>query len=367
MMVVASSLWFRGGIAAIAVMLSLTTAESRSAQSIQPAGTTVAFAQTMSWFDKAHFAVGRWDGTISIFRTPSPNEFGPVVTQAMALPSGHGVEMVVAVDQTTIASSDTNDAIILWRRKASSIDDPGKGFELSERLSYDASYGTANSGLAMTLSGEKYLISGHENGYVLFWNKMADGTFKLTRAVDAKSISAPANPWGLRNIRGLGAWRDYVLTGSEDGDIVALSVPDGRQLFRTRYNDKAQRGINNISVLGDLLLVANCAVGSSDKNLWLFDLSSGKPILSDSENLVVDLFKSQVFDFDAVLANGPNGPIFFSSTEEGFLWEGDVLGGRLVVTGITKSSPEGGSIIAIAPDGDLVAVATYAIHLFKTK
>ena len=285
----------------------------------------------------------------------------------MALPSGHGVEMVAAVDQATIASSDTSDSIILWRRKTTSATDPGQGFEVGSRLSYDAKYGTANSGLAVMVSGQDYLISGHENGFVLYWSKMTDGSFRLLKVIDAKSPSPPANPWGLRNVRGLALWHNYVLTGSEDGDIVALSVPDGNELFRTRYNDKAQRGINNISVLGDLLLVANCAVGSSDKNVWLFDLSSGKPVLSDAENLAVDLSRSQVFDFDAVLANGQSGPIFFSSTEEGFLWEGNVSGGRLIVTGITKSSPEGGSIIAVAPDGDLVAVATYAIRLFKTK
>ena len=221
--------------------------------------------------------------------------------------------------------------------------------------------------MPLTVSGQDYLISGHENGFVLLWSKMQDGTFKLAKAIDAKSPLPPANPWGLRNIRGLAVWRNYVLTGSEDGDIVALSVPDGNELFRVRYNDKAQRGINNISVLGDLLLVANCAVGSSDKNVWLFDLSLGKPVLSDAENLAVDLSKSQVFDFDAVLANGQSGPIFFSSTEEGLLWEGDVSGGRLIATGVTKSSPEGASIIAVAPDGDLVAVATYAIRLFKVK
>jgi hypothetical protein len=358
---------FQWAIVAIAIASSVRAVDARSAQSIQPAGTTVSFAQTMSWFDKSHFAVGRWDGTISLFRAPSSNEFGPVVTQAMALPSGHGVEMVAAIDQATIASSDTSDSIILWHRNASSAAETGQGFELGARLSYDAKYGTANSGLAVTVAGQDYLISGHENGFVLYWSKMADGTFKLVKAVDARSPSAPANPWGLRNIRGLAAWRNYVLSGSEDGDVVALSVPDGNELFRTRYNDKAQRGINNISVLGDLLLVANCAVGASDKNVWLFDLSSGKPILSDAENLVVDLSRSQVFDFDAVLANGEKGPIFFSSTEEGLLWEGDVSGGQLIVTGVTKSSPEGGSIIAVAPDGGMIAVATYAIRLFKTK
>src|SRR6266700_2216738 len=196
MIIVRRGTFLRGSMAAIAILLSVTAADARGAQSIQPAGTTVAFAQTMSWLDKTHFVVGRWDGTISIFRIPNPNEFGPVVTQAMALPSGHGVEMVAAVDQATIASSDTHDAIILWRRKATPIGDPGKGFEVSERLPYDPSYGTANSGLALTVSGKQYLISGHESGYVIFWTKMADGTFKLAKAVDAKSTSAPANPWG---------------------------------------------------------------------------------------------------------------------------------------------------------------------------
>ncbi len=303
--------------AVVAILLSMTVAYARDVQSIHPAGATPAFAQTMAWFDETHFALGRWDGTISIFRVPQANEFGPVVTQAMALPSGHGVEMIAAVDDATIVSSDTNDALIVWRRMTTSTGESGKGFEVGQRLSYDTGYGTANSGLSLAVSGQQYLISGHESGYVVFWTKMTDGTFKFAKAVDAKSTSAPANPWGLRNIRGLAAWRNYVLTGSEDGDIVAISVPDGVERFRMRYNDKAQRGINNISVLGDLLLVANCAVGVSDKNLWLFDLSSGKPILSDAENLVVDLSRSQVFDFDAVLVNSPHGPIFFSSTEEG--------------------------------------------------
>jgi hypothetical protein len=90
MIIVRPATFLRGSMAAIAILLSVTAADARGAQSIQPAGTTVAFAQTMSWLDKTHFVVGRWDGTISIFRIPNPNEFGPVVTQAMALPSGHG-------------------------------------------------------------------------------------------------------------------------------------------------------------------------------------------------------------------------------------------------------------------------------------
>ncbi|RBP10581.1 hypothetical protein DFR50_11867 [Roseiarcus fermentans] len=367
MMRVAPGLWRRWAVVAIAVVSSTMLADARSAQTIQPAGVTLAFAQTMSWLDKSHFAVGRWDGVISIFRIPHADESGPVVTEAMALPSGRGVEMVAAVDDSTIASSDTADSIVIWHRKTDPASNRGRSFEISERLSYDAKYGTANSGLAATVSGRDYLVTGHENGFVLYWSKMPDGAFKLAKVIDDKSPAAPANPWGLRNVRGLAFWRNLILTGSEDGDIAALSVPDGGEVFRVRYNDKAQRGINNISVLGDLLLVANCAVGLTDKNVWLFDLSSGKPVLSDAENLAVDLTKSQVFDFDAVLAEGESGPIFFSSTEEGLLWEGDVSRGRLIVTGVTKSSPEGGSVIAVGPDDDLIAVATYAIRLFKTK
>ncbi len=51
---------------------------------------------------------------------------------------------------------------------------------------------------------------------------------------------------------------------------------------------------------------------------------------------------------------------------KGLLWMGSVTDGQLVVTGVTKVSPEGGSIIDVAPQSDIVATATFAIRLFRS-
>jgi hypothetical protein len=61
----------------------------------------------------------------------------------------------------------------------------------------------------------------------------------------------------------------------------------------------AKRGINALSLTGERLLLANCVVGSGDKNVWLFDLSQRQPKLLDPENLKLDTRRAQVFTFDA--------------------------------------------------------------------
>jgi len=45
-------------------------ADQRSAQSVKPAGVTFNLAQVLDWIGEGVFAVGRWDGTISVFRVP---------------------------------------------------------------------------------------------------------------------------------------------------------------------------------------------------------------------------------------------------------------------------------------------------------
>jgi hypothetical protein len=343
---------------------SAAPAKDLPGQTLEPAGATVLFAQTMDWYDDTHFVIGRWDGTLSFFRTPGPNEWGPVAVEAMVVPSGQGVEMVVALDGDTIVSTDGREALAVWNASPTDPDD----FTLGQRVAFNAAHGPANSGLAHAVAGQNYLVTGHEDGFVLIWAIGTDGALTLSKEIDVRSSAAPSNPWGLHNVRGLAVWGDStVVTGSEDGDIVGLNLPDGAERFRVRYNDKAQRGINNISIVGDLLLVANCAVGFGDKNVWLFDLASGAPVLADAENLAVDLTRSQVFNFDADLDVAAGGElVFYSSTEEGLLWMGSVTNGQLVVTGVTKVSPEGGSIIDVAPQSDMVATATFAIRLFKS-
>ncbi|GAA0239923.1 hypothetical protein LNAOJCKE_3191 [Methylorubrum aminovorans] len=357
-------------LVAIAIVLASTNAwaDERPVQSVKPAGATVNFAQTLDWIGDDVFAVGRWDGTISVFRVPEAKEYGPVILQAMSTPAGRGIEMLAAVGNSAFVTSDGAQSLALWRRPAA-----GTPFKLAASLGYDPSIGTANSGLAFESNGVGYLISGHESGHVLVWRRMADDDYQLAATVDVRSPEAPSNPWGLRNVRGLVRWQsDRLIAGSEDGDLVAITIPEGREIFRHRYNAKAQRGINGLSAVGDKLLVANCAVGASDRNIWLFDLSQGRPVLSDSENLVLDSGRAQVFNFDVDLVAVPNSGgtkdlIFFSSTEEGLLWQGRVQGDQVVMDGVTRISPEGAAIMAVGPKGNVLATAAYAIRLFKTK
>ncbi len=341
-------------------------AADKPAQTLEQIGTTTLFAQSMDWLDQTHFAVGRWDGTLSIFRSQLTGEYGPVVTQSMALPSARGVEMITAFEADTLVTSNNVSSLAVWRRSHTTTGDPGQSFQLGELLPFDASYGTANSGLVAEINGLRYFVSGHENGSILIWKQGSDGKLSLLRAINVSSPNAPSNPWGLRNVRGLAIWNGSTLvTGSEDGDLVGISLPEGKETFRVRYNPKAQRGINSISVTGDWLLVANCSVGSADKNLWLFDLKSGAPTLSDAENFAIDTFRPQTFNFDTDLIAGKTGPLFVSSTEEGLIWMGRIEEGQMIVTGITKSSPEGGSVMDISPDGAFLAAATYALRIYK--
>lgn len=364
----------RSSIAALVLFLgsgSMPLAFADPAQSIKPAGLTVNFAQVLDWIDNDTFAVGRWDGTISVFRRPdkTKNEFGPMILQAMSTPTGRGIEMLAAVDDTSFFTSDGPGGLALWKRKST-----GAPFELAASPNYKQEIGVANSGLALDLNGVHYFVSGHDSGYILIWRRDPNGDFQLFKTVDARSPNTPSNPWSIHNIRGLALWRgDRVISGSEDGDLVAINVLDGRELFRQRYNQTAKRGINAISVVGEKVAVANCAVGPDDKNIWLFDLSSDQPQLLSADNLELDTGRSQVFDFDVDLiavpskAGGQAVLTFFSSTEEGLIWEGRIDHDQLVVTGVTRVSPEGAAVMAVAPRRDFIAAAAYAVRLYQTE
>jgi WD40 repeat protein len=330
------------------------------AQSLVPAGATHNRAQVLDWISASRFALGRWDGTVSLFRTPRDGEFGPVIEQAWSAESGRGIEMLVAADEHTLLVSEGAQQLALWQ-----ADRKGR-FSRSASLSYDARFGTANSGLALGDGRQRWLATGHENGALLIWQRDKRDRFSLQASLDLKSPLPIAAKYPLGNIRDLVPWRTgQLIAGSEDGDIVGIDLASRRELFRQRYNPAAQRGVNDLAIAGDWLLVANCSVGSADSNLWLFDLSSGKPVLSDAANLVLDTLRPQVFNFDIELISRGGATRFFASTEEGLLWQGDIRDGQLVVTGVTRVAPDGGATLDSAPDQSLIAAAAYQILLFK--
>lgn len=352
-----------GRLASLLLMVGagIASAEELPLPPLAPAATTYNRAQVLDWISPGRFAVGRWDGTVSVFRTPAAGEFGPMAEQAWTLPGGRGIEMLSALDARTLAMSDGAAAIALWKTDRKGIFHPWR------RLSYAASFGSANSGLALGQGPGGWFASGHESGYLLLWQRRL-GSYTLRHSLDLHSPAPIAAPHPLRNIRDLVPWREgRLVAASEDGDIVGIDVAAGREVFRRRYNPGAQRGINDLAIAGDWLLVANCAVGATDRNLWLFDLSSGQPVLSDAINLALDRQRAQVFNFDIELIAGSAGVLFFASTEEGLLWRGEVRAGKLLPTGMSRIADAGGATIDASPDAALLAAAAYQIFLFRTQ
>lgn len=332
---------------------------------VAPLATTYGRAQVLDWLSDRRFAVGRWDGTVTVFRPPATGEYGPVAEQAWTLPGGRGLQMLTALDGGTLALSAGEDRIALWRAGRRGE------FHPQRTLAYAAAAGTANSGLVLDPRdrhrGPRWFLSGHANGRVLVWQQRGS-RWRLQHDLDLRSPAPIAATPALGNIRDLVAWRGrYAIAGSEDGDLVGLDPASGRELFRRRYNPTAQRGINDLAVAGDWLLVANCAVGADDRNLWLFDLSGGEPVLRDAINLRLDPQRAQVFNFDVELLAVAGGLRFFASTEEGLLWRGEVREGRLVATGQARIADQGGASIDASPDAARLAAAAYQVFLFATE
>jgi hypothetical protein len=160
----------------------------------------------------------------------------------------------------------------------------------------------------------------------------------------------------------------YVVSGSEDGDLCVIRIPDGEILSRTVYNPLAQRGINSIATLGQNLLVANCAVGAADKNLWYYwiDGNDWSIHLRDAANLRVDPNLPQVFNFDVIWGYYTGGICWFATTEEGLLWMGGIDGNQqLTIIGNQQVTAKLGAAVGISVQGDM-ALAAYDLYEFNT-
>jgi len=184
--------------------------------------------------------------------------------------------------------------------------------------------------------------------------------------IDVRSPDPIPSPYQLKNIRGVERWQPgFVVTGSEDGDICLINILEGMVVARMRYNECAQRGINDIDSCGDHLLVSNCSVGPDDKNLWLYRVKEDGFELLDSVNLRVDSMRNQVFNFCIDQALVGDKQYFFSATQEGVVWIGFVENDRLVILGKREVSTRIGAALAYEPTSRLLAVAGDNIHLFE--
>lgn len=331
-------------------------------------GTTFIMAQQACWLDLQHFAVGRWDGTLSIFNKTTSTTTGPVITTAATAPADQGVQMISWIAPNTFISSNDGASMVVWASAAGTFQD----ISVQQTLSYDASFGVANCATAVTLGSTLYLATGHERGFLLLWRGNANGSsLALISAVDL-TCSNPVNPWNLQNIRGASwfisdACSAQVVTGSENGELCIVDVPSGKVLSRTLFNPAAKRGINALSVAGQNLLVANCSVGSADKNLWYYWINANdwSIELRDSVNLIVDTSRAQVFNFDVTWGWNADGLCFFSATEEGELWMGTTVNDRLSIAGHNDVAVADLGAALAAGIGSVVYVA-YNVTAFDT-
>jgi len=341
---------------------------SAQALPLQTLGSTFTMAQEASWLDADHFAVGRWDGSLSIFNFNDSPTGGPRIAMAVNSPAEEGVQMITPVPGTSSFFSSNDDrSIALWYSGA-----PGWAkVSPVTTLGYDPAYGVANSGAVVQVDGRSWLVVGHANGCVTVWSAAGPVSWSFVTVADVRSAH-PVNPWGLANVRAVGvlpaaAGFGFVLTGSEDGNLTVVRIPDGRIMSAAAYNPSATRGINSLAVCGDSVLVANCAVGPSDCNLWAFRVDPQSWGISNTAkaNLVVDPAQPQVFNFDVVWAARDDGQMtFFCSTEEGALWMGEMTAdGGLEIQGHEIITAKLGS--ALCRQDARLAVVGYDLRQFR--
>lgn len=335
---------------------------------ITPNGTTYEMTQTLAWLDSEHFAVGRWDGSMTIFRFTTSNLTGPLISEAVNSPAFQGVRMLTPLGRRAIVTSNDDGSIALWVSPSGRWSD----LRLAKTYAYDASLGVATGGQGVLAGSPNSLVVGHSTGHLSVWT-YHPGRQRLSflRSVDIRNPT-PVNPWGLHDVYSVETVTDSngiarVVTGSEDGYVSVVEIPSGKIMSQTVFNPQAQRGINHLSVRGDALLVANCSVGPDDHNLWYYsiDRTSWRITLRDKANLIVDGQRPQAFNFSTIWGAYSGGPCWFASTEEGALWMG-TAGATLDIIGYREvTSPLGSALGWNDTPGRLVMVA-YDLYEFTT-
>ena len=189
-------------------------------------GTTYNLAQVLRWLDGSNFAVGRWDGTLSIFEFETAPFVGPLITAAVNTPSAQGVQMITPLPNMTLATSNDRGSILLWATSTGNWRD----LRLRATASYDSSLGVATSGAWFPVGSPSTLVVGHDSGYLSLWSfDPAKRALRLVKTVGIQNPN-PVNPWGSHVIYGMcplfsSGPNATVVAGSDDGYVSILRVP----------------------------------------------------------------------------------------------------------------------------------------------
>lgn len=289
-------------------------------------GTSYGLAQTLERVGKDAFVVGRWDGTLSLFRLFKQGT-GPELLSVAVLPSKKGVEATAALPDETIVTSHDEHSLATWTATDGKV-------SLQAIWNYDGKLGTATAARPLKRGAQTILVVGHKTGFLSFWTQAKTG-LRLVGEVDGRSPKPLENSLENKNplwdVRGLVQASDGALvSGSEDGDLVlwqwssqasgAGNQTWARETARVRYSATAKRGVNGLALFEDVLAVTSCAVGSEDHNLHVWKIAGGRFERLESLDLKQDLTKPQVFSFAAVWSGEPNR-LLWVSTQEGLLFQ----------------------------------------------
>ena len=338
---------------------ALSEAQQAATLPLTQGGTTYDMAQEVSWLDGSNFAVGRWDGSMSIFAYESAQYVGPLMSTVVNTPSDEGVQMITPLGGGAIATSNENGSLAIWAAPLGRWSQ----LRLVSHPTYDSSLGVATNGAWLPVGNPSTLVVGHDSGYLSLWSYNPVGyRLSFRKSVNLQNPN-PVNPFGSHVLYGMAVFSSrspgVVVVGSDDGYVSIVAVPGGEILSQTVFNPAAQRGINSVSTLGNKLLVSNCSVGPADYNMWYYSIQTSPwgITLLDKKNLIENTQLPQVFNFDAIWGAYSGGACWFASTEEGVLWMGTVATGINVIGEQSLKDRAVGAALAYKSDpGRLVSV-----------
>src|SRR5215813_14934556 len=90
---------------AIPVLLTESAAPKTVELPVKDLGTTYSMAQAVRWLDEHTFAIGRWDGTLTVFHRGAGPTPAPIISAALTVPSFGGIEMIAKIQDSIFASS----------------------------------------------------------------------------------------------------------------------------------------------------------------------------------------------------------------------------------------------------------------------
>lgn len=339
---------------------------------ITKTGTTYNLAQQTRWRSNNNFAVGRWDGTMSIFNYSSEPFTGPKLTAAVNSPSSGGVQMITYIPSHMMITSNNDRSLSVWITSS----DDWSDLKLETIESYDSSLDVATNGVwfpSLLDNDPSTLVVGHYSGFISIWS--VDHHHKKLNFIEKIDLRNPnpVNPFNAHAMYGMCILKEKgpdasVICGSDDGYISIVEVHTGKTVSQTVFNPDAQRGINSISVFRNKLLIANCSVGMNDKNLWYFDIDLETSEISyrDSMNLLIDKNRIQSFNFDVEWGEYSSGLCWFAGTEEGVLWMGKA-NEKLELIGYESLSESSiGAALAFTNRPGRLAAAIHNIDQFST-